>query len=183
MNRAAILALCASLGASQAHAVTPLEAAAANVQLGLQLCISNGRVPSAAVAAFQAAGYAYEVEDFGGGPADVIHWFNAPGNTAVIAVLGDVGRPECRVSSDHFGVTQAVPFVGQVLEQLYPGLFQPGNMENTPAIVPGGPNPDYRNCTGFVGWNGQRPIVVEIGNAGQDPACVEDGTMQVVVQL
>ncbi|ABV94613.1 hypothetical protein Dshi_2880 [Dinoroseobacter shibae DFL 12 = DSM 16493] len=182
MTRWAMI-VTAALAASPAPAVTPLEAAAANVRLGLQLCISNGRVPEAAIAAFQAAGFSYEIEDFGGGPTDILHWFYAPGNTAHIAVIGDPARPECRVTTEQFGVTHGVPFVGQVLGQLYPGFFEPGNMENTPPIVPGGANPSYRKCTGFVGWNGQRPIVIEIGNAGQDPVCVEDGTMQVMVML
>lgn len=56
MTRWAMI-VTAALAASPAPAVTPLEAAAANVRLGLQLCISNGRVPEAAIAAFQAAGF------------------------------------------------------------------------------------------------------------------------------
>ena len=180
MRWAAVLAVLGA-GTVPSSAQTLDEAVRGNATLALSLCLST--VPDQATlnAAFSAAGFAYAPEDFGGG--EVIHWFHAPADSVTVMVRGEGRDGFCAVSTRHMGVTAAVPFAGEALNSLYPGVFTYGEMENTPPRTPQDAGSGWGECTGYVGWNGQRPIVVRIGNAGQDPNCAEDGTSQIMVTM
>jgi len=176
------LALLVVIGLSAPAAAQTLdEAVRGNATLALSLCLST--VPDQATlnAAFTAAGFVYAPEDFGGG--EVIHWFQAPADTVTVMVRGEGRDGFCAVTTPHMGVTAAVPFAGEALEALYPGMFTYGEMENTPPRTPQDADNGWGECTGYIGWAGQRPIVVKIGNAGQDPNCIEDGTSQIMVTM
>lgn len=156
------------------------EAVRANLALGIEICLGGPPDVQSMRNAFASAGFAYEPEDYGGG--DILHWYAAPAGTANVAVVGAWGDAECRVGSAHMGVTEAVAFTGQVLEKRFPGVFSYGNMENRPPVTVETMGDRWEFCTGYIGWAGQRPITVDVGNQGQDPACIADGTSQIVIR-
>ena len=75
-------------------------------------------------------------------------------------VIGPPNPVECRVSSGHMDLSTSIGWVGTTLEQLYPGVFTYGNMENTPPVTPANRGDRWVDCTGYVGWYGQRPMVI-----------------------
>jgi len=177
-----LLALGAALPAfAPATAQTPREAALSNVQLALQICIRESRDTEARIAALAAAGFTHSREDWPDG--EVIHHFAAPADTASVMTYGDAGKGFCAVSTPHLGVSEAHGFTSSVLDTLFPGLFSPGDMENSPAVVPGGPQAGNAPCTGWAALLPNRAVEIEIGNAGQDPRCIEDGTAQIMVRM
>lgn len=175
----AALAVVACMAAVRAQTLD--EAVRANMSLALSLCLSTVPDQTTMNAAFSAAGFSLSPEDFGDG--NVAHWFHAPANTVTVLVVGRGQEGFCAVSTQHMGIPAAVTFAGEALDALYPGVFTYGDMEGGTPVLPGTPGAANRACTGFVGWNGQRPIVVSLGNAGQDPVCIEDGTVQIMVQM
>lgn len=162
------------VGSIPANAITFEEAVRNNLKLGMQLCIGNMPDIDTTRAVLAQAGYAYTAEVFG--PDKVLHWYAAPADTASVLVIGPPHPPECRVSSDHMGLTESIAWVGSALQELYPGIFTYGNMENTSPVTPANRGDRWVDCTGYVGWNGQRPIVITLTNEGNDPACIDDGT-------
>jgi hypothetical protein len=105
-----------------ALAQTPQEAAAINARLAIELCARNYRTPDEIRPAFEAAGFAYTAEDFGGGPGDVLHWYAAPADTVSTAVLfPGPDQAECRVTTDHMDVAEALPFARAVFETMFAG--------------------------------------------------------------
>jgi hypothetical protein len=176
------LALLLALLAGPAGAQTMAEAVAANAGLAMTLCLQT--VPDQATlnAAFAAAGFVHAPEDFGGG--EILHRFNAPADTVTVMVVGQGRDGFCAISTSHMGVTAALAFAQAMLDRLHPGVFQFGEMEGAAAVVtPQNPGPAWRECTGYIGWFGQRPVTVAVGTAGQDPGCVEDGTSQIMISM
>lgn len=169
---AALLALPTAFPGS---AQSMLEAAQQNMQLGLAICLRTGPDGDSARTALNAAGFTYSPE---GQAPDIVHWFHGPMGTASVGVVHSDLQMECRIVSDQMGVSDAIAMTGTMLNTLAPGVFEFGNMENTAPVTPGDAN---QPCTGYVGFAGQRPIVVSIANAGQDPVCVDDGSTQIMV--
>ena len=156
------------------------DAVRANLALGVELCLRHLPQVDALRANLAAAGFTYTVEDYGAG--ERIHWYTAPADTAAIAVSEGQMAPDCRVTTSHMGATDAVAFTGAVLQQRFAALnFQYGNMENTPPVTAANMGGRWEFCTGYVGWNGQRPITLAVANDGNDPACIDDGTAQIVI--
>jgi hypothetical protein len=180
LSAAAVAAIAA--GTPAAPAQTFAEAVRANMALAMHVCLSNVATVDRLHATFLAAGFAYEAEDFGGGPDDILHWYHAPADTVFVGVVYERGATDCRVTSGQMGVTEAVPFAGAVLEQLAPGLFRAGGPGGQ-AVVPGSPNPRRAACSGYTGQLPGRTVWVEIGNSGQDPTCTEDGTVQIILHM
>lgn len=177
MIRAAILV---SLAALPAGAQSFDAAVRANVALAIELCLRNMPLVDEARAAFAEAGFTHTIEDFGGG--EVIHWYAAPADTANVAIVPGGPATECRVTTGHMGVTEAVAFAGAVAQDRFPAMnYAYGTMENTPAITAQNMGDRWQPCTGWIGWNGQQPSYISIANAGNDPACIEDGTSQIVI--
>jgi hypothetical protein len=181
LTRVIATSVALAWGAAGASAQTMDEAVRGNAILALSLCLSTVPDQTALNNAFTAAGFAYTPEDWGGG--EIHHWFEAPANTVGVMVQGQGREGFCRISTNHMGVTAAVPFVGEALNSLYPGMFTYGEMEGGPPRTPQNAGTEWGDCTGYIGWSGQRPIVVSIGNAGQDPNCAEDGTSQIMVSM
>lgn len=182
------MAACGMLAAAGLLAV-PLSASSqsfddavrANLALGIELCVRG--VPDATTlkSSLGSAGYVPTVERFGN--TETLHHFAAPANTAVVTVFEGQLPADCRISSSHMGVAEAVAFTGEVLEARFPGVFTYGNMENTPPVTVETLGTRWEMCTGYIGWAGQRPIYVTLGNAGQDPACIADGTTQILISM
>lgn len=176
---AALALLAAGPGAGQ----TAVEAAAANVQLAITLCLRNYRTPGEIGPALAAAGFTYSPERYSDG--SVLAWYETPSNSATVLldVSPDLQSARCSISTDHFDVAQAIPFVGQVLEGITPGTFEFGEMEGVPPVTPDNPGTGGRSCTGYVGFLPRRAVVVRIGNAGPDPVCIRDGTSQIILGM
>ncbi len=167
--------LAAALIAAPVAGQTVAEAAAANVQLAITLCIQNSHDGPQMLQAFNAAGFAYTPEDFGGG--HVLHWYGAPEGTAVTAIVIDPGRVTCRIDTPHFGVSQAIPFARAVFQTLYNGPIWDGSPEGA-RILPGTPAGAQDMCSGFHIIEPQF-IWFQFGTGGQDPVCVDNGTSQI----
>lgn len=176
-----LLACALFVAASTAAAQTLDEAVRGNATLALSLCLSSVPDQSTLNAAFTAAGFAHAPEDFGGG--EVAHWFVAPADTVSVMVQGHGREGYCAISTQHMGVTAAVPFAGEALNSLYPSTFAYGEIENTPPVTPGSPGAQDGDCTGYTAWVMQRPVIVSIANAGNGPTCTEDGTSQIMVSM
>lgn len=176
--RVLALTLSTASGVLPAAAQTFGDAVRSNIGLGLEMCIRHLPQVANTRTALATAGFSYEAELFGN---EVLHRYYAPSDTASVAVYEGQMAPDCRVESEHLGVTEAVAFVGTTLAQRFPGMFTYGNMENTAPITAKNMGGRWLDCTGYVGWAGQRPITVSVANMGNDPACVEDGTAQIVV--
>jgi hypothetical protein len=177
---AAVLAVLGA-GAAPASAQTLDEAVRGNATLALSLCLSTVPDQTALNNAFTAAGFAYSPEDYGGGT--VLHWFTAPAETVSVLVQGQGREGFCAISTNHMGVTAAIPFAGQALDTLYPGRFAFGEMENVPPVTPGSPGAQEGDCTGYIAWVEERPVVIKVANAGNGPSCTEDGTSQIMVSM
>jgi hypothetical protein len=176
-----LAALIALVIAAPASAQTLDEAVRGNATLALSLCLSTVPDQTALNNAFTAAGFAYDAEDYGGGT--VLHWFMAPADTVTVMVQGQGREGFCAISTNHMGVTAAVPFAGEALEALYPGRFAYGEMENVAPRTPGSPDAQAGDCTGYIAWVEERPVVIKVANAGNGPSCTEDGTSQIMVSM
>ncbi len=173
------LAVLACMAAARAQTIE--EAARANLELALSLCLRAGPGQEALNAAFLQAGFAYTPEDFGGG--EIAHWFEAPARTVTVLVSSEGRHGYCAAQTDHVGVSDALALAGSVLEAQFPGVFTYGEMEGGAPVTPASPDAQARDCTGYIGWSGQRPLIVKVGTAGQDPVCVETGTSQIMVTM
>lgn len=181
MMRVAALAL-ACLG-SPAFSQTLAEAAKINMQLAIKLCIDNYRTPDQMRPAFAAAGFEYKPEFMGGEAGDAIHWYHAPADTMTAIVAPGPGKSYCSVMTRTMGVTEAISFAGIALETLYAGRFSYGEAEGGAPVTPV-PQGQFRGeCTGYIALLPQRFVSVKIGNEGQDPGCIEDGTSQIMINM
>ena len=173
--------LFSGLAALPASAQSFDEAVRQNLALGLDICLRNMPLVDPTRTRLSAAGFAYTPEPLGGG--DMIHWYTAPADTLAVAIVAAQTAPECRVSTAHLGVTDAIALAGAYLTQHLPALgFTYGSLDNSPPVTPETLGTRWEFCTGYVGWNGQRPITLAFANDGNDPACIEDGTTQIVIQ-
>lgn len=167
---------------SAAAAMTEAEAARINMQLAMTLCIRNYHDPAAIRPAFEAAGFRYQPEVYS--PQEVLHWYAAPADTALALVIPGEGHSGCMISTTHMTVSDALPFAGQVLDQLVNAPISAGEVENVNVnIIPGHPEAWRRACSGYSVIVPRRMIVVRVGNAGQDPRCIDDGTAQIMISM
>lgn len=185
MNGVREIALAAGLiaqtsGSSKAQSME--EAARANVMAGVQICLMNIGTIDQLHPTFLAAGFKHETEDFGGGPDDILHWYHAPAQTASVAVAYVRSATECRVTTGHMGVIEGLPFTAAVLGQMMPGQFRRGGPDGQ-NVAPDSPEAANRSCSGYMGDLSGRNVWVEVGTAGQDPVCVEDGTLQIMIHM
>jgi hypothetical protein len=150
------------------------------IREAIQLCMQSSFDAASARKAFTDAGWVYEPEDFAG---EIIDWYSKPGQGLNVMVIPEPPRNgECRINVDGVGVTEALSLTASALESLHPGVFEFGEMERSARVVtPRNPGRDRAACTGWTGWFGQRPTSVGVTSGGNDPACVEDGTSQIVV--
>lgn len=180
MLRAALISLGLIASSQTATALTPVEAAAQNVQLAITLCFQNYHQHDAIHGLFVTAGFEHSTETWADG--DVLNWYAAPANTANVLVLGEEGGTECRISTDLFGVEQALPFARTVIDQLYSGDILDGSPEGQ-NILPGTPEADQQSCSGFHVFAPRRLISVVVERAGNDGTCTMDGTSQIVLRM
>ena len=174
-----LVALAVTLVAPQGSAQTPLQAAAEDVQRAMTICLQNYRTPDAIGPAFLSVGFAYDPEDFAG---EIVDWYRSGRSDVYLFVVGDPGQVTCGITTLSFGVGQAVPFVGQVLEIIAPGLFSPGDFEGG-NILPGSPQAFGFECSGFSGLLPQRAVRVSLGAAGNDTTCVEPGNTLITLNM
>lgn len=177
MLRAVLISLLLPVPAA---AQTLLETAAANMQLAMQICLQNYGTPDQMVPAFKQAGFSEAIEDFGDG--EVIHWMSDPSNTTLVNVQPRPGQSFCAVSTELFGVTAALPYTRQVLGNIFSGevFFESPEAQ---VIQPGDPQAANQPCTGYHFFAPQRLVWIQLGNAGQDPVCIEDGSVQIMMQM
>lgn len=153
--------------------------AAFYTQRALEFCIRNYGTPEAMIPAFKSAGYSETIEDFGG---EKIHWMAAPGNIVNVLVQARPGESYCAISTEAFGVTDALPFVGQVLDLIFSGDIFYQSPEGQ-VIQPGSPLANQTSCTGYHFFAPQRLIWVQLASVGNDPVCIENGTAQIMVRM
>ena len=173
-------ALISLLLATPAAAQTALEATAQNIQLAMTLCLQNAGSVEATVGAFKSAGFSEAKEDFGDG--NIIYWMSDPAQLTVTNIQPRPGAGFCAVSTEQFGVSQALPFVGDVLKNIYAGEIFAESPE-AQVIRPGAPAASNQPCSGYHFFAPQRLVWVQIGNAGQDPLCIDDGTTQIIMEM
>lgn len=176
MRALALLALTAL----PLHAQSAKEAAQQNVAIAMQVCIQNYHDPQTMLNVFQQAGFTYSPEDFGGG--NILHWFADPAATMSTAIVISNGALECRISSDLISVPEAIPLAGQTIPKFFSGEIFAESPEGE-TIQPGHPQASGRSCSGYHFFAPQRLIWVQIGNAGQDPVCIDDGSSQIMMMM
>ena len=162
--RAAVVLAVLGAGAQPALAQTFDEAVRGNIAIALQLCLMETGSAQATVNAFSAAGFAYS---WRGTPGfDVYHQFAAPAETVTAELYEGQMAPNCDVMSDHIGTTAAVPVVGALLNQLYPGRFV---LEQS-----SGPG-----CASFTDDAPAIPFIVSVRGRGEDRPCADIGTIHI----
>ncbi len=181
-RRALAVMLLAGFGIP-ADAQTPSEAAAINARLAIELCVRNYRTIDEIRPAFDAAGFTYTPEDFGGGPQNILHWYAAPADTVNVAVLfSGPDQAECRVTTDHMDVNQALPFARAVIETMFAGQIQDGSPEGQ-NVLPGSPEAEQDICSGFHIFAPRKLMWVQIARAGNDGTCRSDGTASINIKM
>lgn len=175
MIRAMTTALVLIAQGGAAAAVTPLEAAAANVQLAMDVCIRNYNTPDQLHDKFVQAGFAHKPEDFGG---EIAHWYETPGNTALVTFYRNQrsGGTECQISTNHMDVTQMLPFAKAVMAQNFPGIAVLDGAPEGQNVLPGTPAAQQGACSGFHFLVPRMMIWVELTRAGNDGTCISDGS-------
>lgn len=157
-----------------------LEAAALNMQLAMTLCLQNYHAPGSLVPKFEAAGFTFSPEVFS--ETEGLMWFNTPGQTAFGFLVPEHSGSTCAIMSNHMSVPQALPFAGAVLAQVFGNLVTPGSPENI-NVTPGHPQASNQSCSGYSVLVPRSMIWVQVGNAGQDPVCIDDGTTQILIRM
>ena len=168
-----LAALLALLAALPVQAQSFEEAVRLNLGLGLQLCLAPGQGGEARANSFVAAGFAHTVRREANG--DTYYTFTAPAGT-MSAELSFGNLPEeCRVKTDHLGVTGASAVLDAVVPRLYPGFRR--------IVVQGPPDPATGQPAICVRYEDPaNPIGLVIGTvSGPGPAgqgCFETGTAE-----
>lgn len=181
MKRIALISLF--LAPLPATAQTPEEAAAINARLSMELCVRNYRTPDQIRPAFEAAGFTYAPEDFGGGPSDIIHWYAAPADTVRTGVLfPGPDQAVCRVTSPYIDVVEALPLSRAIMETMFAGQIQDGSPEGQ-NILPGSVEAQSAGCSGFHIFAPQKLIWVELTRSGNDGTCQSDGTASINIRM
>lgn len=148
------------------------------IRAAMRRCIDNYRTPDAIRPAFVDAGYEYQPEDFGGG--EVIHRY-VSADRQVVALV-DPEERFCAISSNNRDVTQGLETSLSVLEEVFAGQVNAGSPENK-NIRPGDPQAGSFECSGHHVFAPRSLIWVTVGNAGQDPVCIDDGTSQIMINM
>lgn len=151
-----------------------------SVREAMQICLRNYDEPAAILSGFRAASYSYEPEDFGGG--EVLHWFTSPDGVATVMLVPAEGDSACAVSTKAMGVGEALPFARAVMEETLNAEVDAGSPEGE-NIVPGHARAGSASCSGYSVLVPRRLIWVQVGMAGQDPVCVENGTSQIIMRM
>ncbi|WP_425091389.1 hypothetical protein [Tropicimonas sp. S265A] len=154
-----------------AAAQSPVAQAGAHVQFALTECLRNYRTPEQLHDIFTQAGMGHSIEDFGGG--EIIHWYDAPDQTAFVAVvgLGGANGPECRITTNHISVTAMLPFARSVAARVMSGVTIADTSPEGQVILPDGPGSDGEFCTGFHMLVPRSMIWVQVGNPGNEAYC------------
>lgn len=97
------------------------EAVRQNLALGLRLCIEGEMPPEARAATFRSAGFAERLQKSDG---NTMHHFTAPGETARVELSYGEMPSDCRVFTEHLGVTGAAAVLDWVVPQLAPNLVR-----------------------------------------------------------
>lgn len=180
MIRAATLSMALLMAPQVTNALTPVEAAAQNMQLAMTICFQSYQDHDSIHGKLVTAGFVHEPETWSDG--EVFNWYVAPARTAMVLVLGQNGETECRVTTDQFGVEQALPFARAVIDQLYTGDIVDGSPEGQ-NIRPGSPEAQDDACSGFHLYAPRRLIWVVLYRAGNDGTCISDGTASIVMRM
>jgi hypothetical protein len=148
----------------------------------IQLCMASSFDAATARQAFTKAGWTYEPEDWGGG--EIHDWYLEPSSAVTTLVMPEPPRNgECRVVLNGVKVTEALAITEQALTTLHPGKFAFGEMERSARIVtPKNPGPDRAECTGWIGWFGQQPVMVNVTSEGNDPYCADSVGSQITIR-
>lgn len=166
MIRAALLTVTLAMPAA---AQSFEEAVRANVALGVRLCaVEAGGNFALWTSRFRAAGFAERVEQSGG---MTIHRFTAPAGTARVDLSYGQLPAECRVHSDHLGVTGA----SALLDEIAPGLYPTYRRVETG----GAPDPATGRpalCVRYEDPSSPIPHTIGAWPGGQAQGCVENGT-------
>lgn len=182
MRRVAGISLCAAVWATSLPAVTPLEAAAANVQLALDICIRNYNTPDQLHGMLVQAGFTHNPEDFGG---EIANWYETPGNTALVTFYRNqrTGSTECQISTDQMDVTQMLPFTKAVMAQNFPAIAVLDGTPEGQNVLPGTPAANNGPCSGFHFLVPRMMIWVQLTRAGNDGTCISDGSSNLRVVM
>ncbi|MCB2095177.1 MAG: hypothetical protein KDE11_12285 [Rhodobacteraceae bacterium] len=185
MNAMRILLVCAvatCFGAAAARAQSLPVRAAAEVRFAMRNCLQNHLTPQRIFAGFTQHGFFYSKEDFGGGPEDVLHRFTRPDRLIDIAMVVTPGLTECRISTRYMDVPLALKFTRAVLRGILDEEISEGSPEGD-NVTPWHPLAGARACSGYSFALPPRQASVTIGNAGQDPRCISDGTAQIMMRM
>ncbi|MFZ1728424.1 MAG: hypothetical protein WBO29_18190 [Albidovulum sp.] len=177
-----VLAIIARLGDAPAAAQSLPVKAAAEARFAMQNCLDNHLTPYKIFAGFTLHGFYYSKEDLGGGPQDVLHRFTRPDRLIDIAVIVEPDQTECRISSHHMDVELALKFTRAVLRSIFDGEVAEGGPEGQ-NVTPWHPLAADTACSGYSFALPQRQAWIKIGNAGQDPRCISDGTSQIMMRM
>lgn len=158
---------------------TILEAAALNMQRAMTLCLHNYHGPVSLVPKLEAAGFTLSPEVFS--ETEVLMWFNTPGETAFGFLVPEQSASTCAIMSNHMSVPQALRFAGAVLAQVFGHLVTPKSPDNI-NVTPGHPQASNQSCSGYSVLVPRSTIWVQVGNGGQDPVCIDDGTTQILIR-
>lgn len=153
--------------------------AAFYAQRAMEFCIRNYGTPDAMIPEFKTAGFTETIEDYGG---EKLHWMAAPDNIVNVLVQAKPGESYCAISTEVFGVTDALPFVGEVLKLVFSGDIFFESPEGQ-VILPGTPQGNQTSCSGYHFFAPQRLVWVEVATVGNDPVCIENGTAQIMVRM
>ncbi len=154
-------ALVAALVPLAAPAQTMDEAVQSNLGLAMRLCIQTGGNATAAVAAFQTAGFTYQPMPEANG--DVWHRFFAPADTVRAEILQSQMAPSCDVHTNHLPPKEAAPLVNLILDQAAPGRFRP---------LP----PTEGTCAIFTDNAAPLPTMVTVGATDGTTGCAALGS-------
>ncbi len=166
----------AEMTEQEAQAQAEMQAAATNATLAMKLCLEGYRDAETLLQSFQDAGFAYETEDFGGGPDDVLHWFTTPDEDVQTAVVIGLDSVECRIGTGLWGVEAMLPFAQEAFGTLTDGVeVLPGSPEGA-NILPGTAEAQADACSGFHALLPQTMLWVQILSQGNDGSCISDGT-------
>jgi len=170
--RRAVISAIAALGLSgPAPALTMQEAAAINMELAYRLCDVRGI--EAWLNGLRAAGFVETVEHQGG--PDVTHTFRAPADTVVVEVYYGNLPAECRIFSNHIGVTAVSQMLDRLIPQTRPGYLR--------GVETGPPDPRTgrpAQCVFYDEPNNEIGLRIGVVSARSQSGshCVEDGTSE-----
>ena len=162
--RFAASSLAILIGAGSANAQTPAEAAAINMQLAVQVCLSNYAIASEFVPAFQNAGFTV----VSGMEAGVFE-FSAYGVNGFLSPQDFANG--CSVQSEQVPLATATEMAQSLITQLFGSNAQSGHPENIPTP-----------CPIWSIFANRRLIVVEVVSAGNGGVCTDPTSSGIIVR-